>query len=72
MRIQDAQLKRFILDSGLVTQKDLDSAEKTAADQKLSLGTALVNQGSITEDDVRRVESYVLGVPFIALSRSSP
>lgn len=68
MRIQDAQLKRFILDSGLVTQKDLDSAEKVAKEGRMSLGTALVNQGSITEDDVRRVESYVLGVPFIALS----
>lgn len=68
MHIQDAQLKRFILDSGLVSQKDVDSAAKVAEEKKSSLSAALVNQGSITEDDVRRVESYVLGVPFIALS----
>ncbi len=67
MRIQDAQLKRFILDSGLVTQKDLDAALVKATDEHGSLSRALVNQGSISEDDLRRVESYVLGVPFIAL-----
>jgi len=68
MRIQDVQLKRFLVDSGLITQKDLDAAAKRAADEKIQLSTALVNQGSITEDDLRRVESYVLGIPFIALS----
>lgn len=68
MRIQDAQLKRFILDSGLVGQKDLDAAAKVAKEKDISLSHALVSQGSITEDDLRRVESYVLGIPFIALS----
>lgn len=67
MRIQDAQLKRFITDSGLVAQKDLDVALAAAQEQNISLSTALVNQGSISEDDLRRVESYVLGIPFIAL-----
>ncbi len=67
MRIQDAQLKRFIVDSGLVTQKDLDAAIEKAKKDETSLSTALVNQGSISEDDLRRVESYVLGIPFIAL-----
>ena len=67
MRIQDAQLKRFITDSGLVTQKDLDAALEKAKNDSVSLSTALVNQGSISEDDLRRVESYVLGIPFIAL-----
>ncbi len=68
MRIQDTQLKRFILDSGLVSQKDIDAAAKIAKDSHISLATALVNQGSISEDDLRRVESYVLGIPFIALA----
>ena len=68
MRIQDAQLKRFIVDSGLVSQKDLDEAGNLAKEKGISLSTALVNQGSITTDDLRRVESYVLGIPFIALA----
>jgi type IV pilus assembly protein PilB len=67
VRIQDAQLKRFVLDSGLVSRKDLDGAEKVAVEEKRTLAEALVSSGALSEDDLRRVESYVLGVPFLAL-----
>jgi len=67
VRIQDAQLKRFITDSGLVSRKDIDVAEKVAKKKKQTLATALVSAGAITEDDLRRVESYVLGIPFVSL-----
>jgi len=67
VRIQDEQLKRFILDSGLVPKKELAAAEKVAEDEKRSLAEALVSAGNMTEDDLRRVESYVLGIPFVSL-----
>lgn len=67
VRITDAQLKRFVLDSGLVTRKDVDSAERIAKDENRTLADALMSCGSLTEDDMRRVESYVLGVPFLSL-----
>lgn len=67
MRIQNAQLKRFILDSGLVTRKDIDAAEKKSEETKQSLADILVSDGAITEDDLRRIESYMLGVPFVSL-----
>ncbi len=67
MRIQDAQLKRFVIDSGLVSRKDIEVAERVAAEEKRTLADALVSSGSMTEDDLRRVESYVLGVPFVSL-----
>ena len=67
MRIQDTQLKRFVIDSGLVSRKDIDAAEKVALEEKRTLAEALVSSGSLSEDDLRRVESYVLGVPFVSL-----
>ena len=67
MRIQDEQLKRFILDAGLITRSDIAAAEKIAKDEKRSLADALIAHGHMTEDDMRRVESYVLGIPFISL-----
>jgi type IV pilus assembly protein PilB len=67
MRIQDTQLERFVLDSGLVSRKDIDAAKKVVADEKRTLAEALVSTGVISEDDLRRVESYVLGVPFLSL-----
>ncbi len=67
MRIKDDQLKRFVIDSGLLPRKDLDSAEKKAKEQDVPLATVLMNEGSVSEDDLRRIESYVLGIPFISL-----
>ncbi len=69
MRIQDSQLKNFILDAGLISRADLDAAEQKAkeSDDHRSLGEILISEGHMTEDDMRRVESYVLGIPFISL-----
>lgn len=67
MRIKDEQLKRFVIDSGLLPRKDLESAEKKALEQNVPVSTVLVNEGSISIDDLRRIESYVLGIPFISL-----
>lgn len=67
MRIQDEQLKRFVTDAGLVPKKDLIAAEKVAKEEKRTLAEALIAGGYMTEDDMRRVESYVLGIPFVSL-----
>jgi type IV pilus assembly protein PilB len=67
MRIQAEQLKRFILDAGLITKSDIANAEKIAKDEKRTLSEALISHGHMTEDDMRRIESYVLGIPFVAL-----
>lgn len=67
MRIQDDQLKRFILDANLITKSDIAAAEKVAQEEDRTLAEALIASGHMTEDDMRRVESYVLGIPFVSL-----
>ncbi len=67
MRIQDEQLRRFVLDAGLVPKADVATAEKVAKEEKRTLAEALIAGGYMTEDDLRRVESYVLGIPFVSL-----
>jgi len=67
MHIQDAQLKRFMLDSGMALRKDLDAAETVAEDRNMSFADALISNGTLTEDDLRRIEAYILGVPFVQL-----
>ncbi|USN87373.1 MAG: type II/IV secretion system protein [Candidatus Nomurabacteria bacterium] len=67
VRIQDEQLKRFVLDAGLIKKADIASAEKVAKDERRTLAEAFISQGYMTEDDMRRIESYVLGIPFISL-----
>ncbi len=67
MRVQDEQLKRFILDASLISKGDLAAVEKVAAEEKRTLSEALIAGGHMTEDDMRRIESYVMGIPFVAL-----
>lgn len=67
MHIEEKQLKSFILDSGLVSRTDMELAETEAATRKQSVGEMLVNKGLISEDDLRRIQAYVLGIPFVNL-----
>ena len=70
MRIQDEQLKRFVLDAGLIKKADIAAVEKVAKEERRTLAEALIAQGHMTEDDMRRIESYVLGIPFVSLKNA--
>ena len=67
MQIGDAELKRFIIDSGLVARKDIDAAEKEAESRGQTLGEQLVSRGTLSEDDLRRMQAHIMGIPFISL-----
>jgi type IV pilus assembly protein PilB len=69
MFIREEQLKEFILDSKLVSRADYEAAEKSAAAGKDggSVGKILVSEGRLTEDDLRRVQALILGIPFVDL-----
>ncbi|HCC04759.1 TPA: hypothetical protein DEP58_00455 [Patescibacteria group bacterium] len=68
MKTSSSQLKNFILDSGLVSRAVYTSAEKDAEEKKTTPEEILVSKGNISEDDLRRMQAYVLGVPFINLA----
>lgn len=67
MLIEDNQLYKFILDSGLVSKEDLENAKKEAEKKDKRLGDVLVTAGKITADNLRRMNAYVLGIPFVDL-----
>ncbi len=67
MYIEEQQLKTFINDSGLVSKKDVAEAEKEAKVKRVSLGEILVNHGKLSEDDLRKMQAYILGIPFVDL-----
>lgn len=62
-------MKLFLLDSGLVAAKDVAEAEKKAKREDLDLKEVLLNEGKISEDDLRRMEAYILGIPFVSLEK---
>ena len=67
MFIEDSQLNKFILDSNLVSKPDLENAQKEAEKKGVRIGEILVKNGNITEDNLRRMQAYVLGIPFVDL-----
>ena len=67
MYIEESQLREFITDAGLVSQKDFDIALDQAKIKNESVGNMLVSEGKITEDDLRRMQAYLLGIPFVDL-----
>ncbi|MDD5032949.1 MAG: GspE/PulE family protein [Candidatus Pacebacteria bacterium] len=69
MRVEPQQLKDFLLDSGLVTSADVESAEKKAGEAKQELGEILIKENKISEDDLRRLQAYILGIPFVNLEK---
>jgi len=68
MYIEEDKLKDFMIDSGLVSRTDLDGAVKNAGERGMSFGDYLVSEGKISEDDLKKVQAYILGIPFIDIS----
>ena len=71
MRIEPGQLKAFLLDTGLVNEKQFDEAQKKAEEKKLKIGDVLVSQGLITQQELIKLEAYILGIPFIDLEKET-
>jgi len=67
MYIEPQQLKDFVIDSGLVSKTDYAQAEKDAKTRKDSVENILVSNGAISEDDLRRIQAYIIGIPFVDL-----
>ena len=67
MHIDEPKLEGFMIDSGLVSRKDVDAAKAEAKKKSTSIGEILVNRGTLTEDDLRRMQAYILGIPFVDL-----
>lgn len=67
MQINEEQLKKFILDAGLVPKEELAEAAKKAEKEKQRLGSVLLSGGMISESDLKRMEAFALGIPFVSL-----
>ena len=71
MRIQNQQLKDFLLDSNVVSQEKLEECLKKAEKEKKILGDILLAEKLINENDLRKVYAYILGIPYVDLSKEA-
>ncbi len=67
--VEPQQLKAFLLDAGLVSEKQFDDCFKKAEKTKQRVGDVLVSEGLITQEMLIKLEAYILGIPFVNLEK---
>lgn len=67
MVLDSNELKKFLVDAGLISAKEVEVLVKKAGGNSKELEELLVSGGHISEDDLRRAKAYVFGVPFVDL-----
>ncbi|MBI4118063.1 MAG: type II/IV secretion system protein [Parcubacteria group bacterium] len=67
MLVSQDKLKEFLVDSDLVSRNDVERAAKEAEEKHTPLAEILVRGGVLSEDEIRRAQAYVIGIPFISL-----
>ena len=67
MRVETGQLKAFLLDAGLISESQFDKCQKKAEDSHQKIEDVLVSDGLIGQNELIKLEAYILGVPFVNL-----
>ncbi|MBI2450373.1 MAG: type II/IV secretion system protein [Candidatus Nealsonbacteria bacterium] len=71
MRVEASQLRAFLLDAGLVTREQFGQALKKASKTNQDVGDILVADKLITEEELIKLQSYILGIPFVDLRKET-
>ena len=69
MQIENGQLKSFIADSGIVEPDKLEGVFEEAQNQKKRLGELLLEKKLISDEQLRKLYAYILGIPFVDLKK---
>jgi len=71
MRVEEQQLKAFILDAGLITKAQLDKASKKAKKAKKHIRDVLIAEGLINQEELTKLHAYILGIAFVNLEKET-
>ncbi len=71
MKIENQQLKAFLLDAGLVNEEQFEEAAKKAGATKQKVSDVLVAEGLISQEEIIKLQAYILGIPFVNLEKES-
>lgn len=62
------KLKSFLIDSKLVSAKNMELAEAEELETKRRLEDVLIRRGFVSEEMIAKAKAYVLGIPFVDLT----
>lgn len=69
MRVEPQQLKAFLLDANLVSEKQFDECFKKSVTVNCRIDDVLVSEGLISQEQLIKLKAYVLGIPFVNLEK---
>ena len=69
MKVEPQQLKAFLLDAKLVTEAQFKEAENIANKTNQKIGDVFVSRGLISQEELIKMEAYILGIPFVNLEK---
>jgi type IV pilus assembly protein PilB len=69
MRVDPQQLKAFLSDAGLINGEQFDLALKKAETSHQKIGDVLISEGLISQEELVKLEAYILGIPFVDLEK---
>ncbi|MBU0472517.1 MAG: hypothetical protein KKF65_07855, partial [Nanoarchaeota archaeon] len=69
MKVEDQQLQAFLLDAGLVKKNVLKETTKEAKKAGKRLADLLITKGLLSEEEVIKMQAYILGIPFVNLEK---
>ncbi|MDD3648359.1 MAG: GspE/PulE family protein [Candidatus Dojkabacteria bacterium] len=71
MRVEAEQLRAFLLDAGLVDKEKFEKAKEKAEKTNQKIGDILVSEGLITQEELIKLEAYILGITFVNLEKET-
>jgi len=71
LRVENEQLKAFLLDAELAEEKQIKEAEEEAKKTEKKFGDILVEKGVITDEQLTKLEAHILGIPYVSLEKET-
>jgi len=70
MQVENNQLKLFLSEFNLISQKDLDLAFSEAEKKNEKLEDVILKKKLISKEEIDKLMAYILGIPFVDLKKS--
>jgi type IV pilus assembly protein PilB len=69
MVVDEAKLRNLIIDANIASVADLELFDKERKTKPQTISEYLLQSGKVKESELKRLEAYVLGIPFIGLTK---
>lgn len=71
MKIENKQLKAFLLDSEMISGEEVNKAFLEAEKENIKMGDILLRKKLVSEVELKKLYAYILGIPFVDLKKQT-